>query len=49
MLQKNVHCKKNFKTILPEILTNFDINLFVKDFDKLISLINKCYCYASSN
>ena len=29
--------------------TNFDINLFVKDFEKLINLINKCYCYASSN
>ena len=30
-------------------LANFDINLFVKDFEKLINLINKCYCYASSN
>ena len=29
--------------------TNFDVNLFVKDFEKLINLINKCYCYASSN
>ena len=29
--------------------TNFDINLFVKDFEKLMNLINKCHCYASSN
>ena len=29
--------------------TNFDINLFVKDFEKLINLINKYYCYVSSN
>ena len=29
--------------------TNFDINLFVKDFEKLTNLINKCDCYASSN
>ena len=24
---------------------NFDISLFVQDFDKLINLINKCYYY----
>ena len=27
--------------------TNFDINLFVPDFEKLINLINKRYCYAT--
>ena len=29
--------------------TSFDINLFVKDLEKLINLIYKCYRYASSN
>ena len=53
MLRKDVQCKRKiFKTIpgteLPRC-TNFDINPFVKDFEKIINLINKCYFYASSN
>ena len=42
---------RNGKYLLFELSrrTNFGINLFVKDFEKLINLINECYCYASSN
>ena len=40
---------RNYLLFKLSYFTNFDINLSVKDFEKLINLINKCCCYASSN